>query len=148
MHSPSTPNDPSLPSFQLFEPAWDARDYVPSLLLLGLASPLGFSVLAYPVCLAVLGIYWGLPPLVRLRWPTFMKMNILDDLRINAGASLSLFASITALLLQVRAGSIDKFNQLINFQSHNTSISLAVKVHSEFYSRPLVRLLRTVGATA
>ncbi|KAF7328933.1 Alkyl transferase [Mycena venus] len=56
-----------------------------------------------------------------------MKMNILDDLRINAGASLSLFASITALLLQ----------------SHNTSISLAVKVHSEFYSRPLVRLLRT-----
>ncbi|KAJ7640491.1 Decaprenyl diphosphate synthase-like protein [Mycena polygramma] len=56
-----------------------------------------------------------------------MKVNILDDLRINAGASLSLFASITALLLQ----------------SHNTSISLAVKVHSEFYSRPLVRLLRT-----
>jgi hypothetical protein len=93
---------PSTSSFRRFEPEWDARDYIPSLLLLALASPLSFSVLSYPVCLAVLVIYWGVPPLVRLRRPTFMMMNILDDLRINAGASLSLFASITALLLQVR----------------------------------------------
>ncbi|KAJ7086460.1 hypothetical protein B0H15DRAFT_350759 [Mycena belliarum] len=105
----------------------DVRDYIPSIFFLVLVSPLGLSLLAFPTCLVALGVYWGLPPLIRLKWPTFMKMNVLDDLRINAGASLSLFASITALLLQ----------------SHNTSISLAVKVHSEFYSRPLVRLLRT-----
>ncbi|KAJ6582921.1 hypothetical protein DFH09DRAFT_278529 [Mycena vulgaris] len=127
MKSPPTARDTNSASFQLVEPASDARDYLPSLLLLVLVSPLGLSILAYPACLALLVIYFGVPPLVRLRWPTFMKESILDDLRINAGASLSLFASITALLLQ----------------SHNTSISLAVKVHSEFYSRPLVRLLRT-----
>ncbi|KAF8147790.1 hypothetical protein K438DRAFT_459260 [Mycena galopus ATCC 62051] len=103
------------------------RDYIPSLVLIVLLSPLGFTVFTYPTCLVLLAVYWGAPPLVRLRWPTFLATDILDDLRINAGASLSLFASITALLLQ----------------SHNTSISLAVKVHSEFYSRPLVRLLRT-----
>ncbi|KAJ6589001.1 Decaprenyl diphosphate synthase-like protein [Mycena capillaripes] len=127
MQSSPTKNDPSSASFQLVESPRDVRDYIPPLFLLALVSPLGLSILTYPLCLVALGIYCGLPPLVRLRWPTFMKANILDDLRINAGASLSLFASITALLLQ----------------SHNTSISLAVKVHSEFYSRPLVRLLRT-----
>ncbi|KAJ7471916.1 Decaprenyl diphosphate synthase-like protein [Mycena latifolia] len=127
MQSPPPTSDPSSASFQLVVPARDVRDYLPPLLLMALVSPLGLSVLAYPTCLAALGIYWGLPPLVRLRWPTFMKANILDDLRINAGVSMSLFASSTALLLQF----------------HNPSIGLAVMVHSEFYSRPLVRLLRT-----
>jgi hypothetical protein len=148
MQSPLTTNDPSSASFELVKTPWDVRDYIAPVLLVVSLSPLGLSLLAYPACLVVFGIYWGLPPLVRLRWPTFMKANILDDLRINAGASLSLFASITALLLQVsmtECHTLLSLLKLIIIQSHNTSISLAVKVHSEFYSRPLVRLLRTVG---
>ncbi|KAF8147785.1 hypothetical protein K438DRAFT_1867311 [Mycena galopus ATCC 62051] len=118
---------PPTSSFQLVETSRDVRNYIPSLVLIVLLSPLGFAVFTYPTCLVWFAIYWGVPPLVHLRWPTFLATDTLDDLRINAGASLSLFASFTTFVLQ----------------SHNTSISLAVEVHSEFYSRPLVRLLRT-----
>ncbi|KAJ7169206.1 hypothetical protein C8R43DRAFT_982611 [Mycena crocata] len=89
-------------TFQLVETPWDPRGLIPAALLLTLLSPLGFTFLSYWTCLGVFATYWGLPPLLRLRWPTLMETNILDDLRINAGGSVSLFASVTALLLQVR----------------------------------------------
>ncbi|KAJ7754225.1 hypothetical protein DFH07DRAFT_959921 [Mycena maculata] len=69
----------------------------------------------------------GIVALIRLRWPTFNKSNILDDLHIKAGAALSLIGSVTAFLLQ----------------NHNPSISLAMSIHSDFHSRALVRMLRT-----
>ncbi|KAJ7240804.1 Decaprenyl diphosphate synthase-like protein [Mycena rebaudengoi] len=113
--------------FQLKEPVWDPRDAIPSLLLITLISPLGFFVASYTTCLALFVTYWGLPLLIRLQWPIFGSPNILDDLRFNAGASLSLVASMTAFILQ----------------NHNKRISLAMKIHSDLYSRPLVRILRT-----
>jgi hypothetical protein len=95
------PTATSSASFQLVDTPRDVRNYIPSALLFLLLSPLGLSLFTYPMCLTMLSFYWGVPPLVRLRWPTFMQPSILDDLRINAGSSLSLVASITALLLQV-----------------------------------------------
>ncbi|KAF7342659.1 Alkyl transferase [Mycena sanguinolenta] len=123
----SSPTSSASASFQLIESPRDVRDYIPSVLFLVVLSPLGLSFLTYPVCLAALVTYWGLSALVQLRWPTFMKSSILDDLEFNPGASMSFFASITAFLLQY----------------HDTSIGLAMEVHSDFYSRPLARLLRT-----
>ncbi|KDR79578.1 hypothetical protein GALMADRAFT_1245135 [Galerina marginata CBS 339.88] len=113
--------------FNLEPTSFDIRESFRLLGLLILLGPLAFDYLSFQACTIILVASYALPPLIRLRYPRFMEVNILDDLRINAGASLSLFASITALLLQ----------------SHNTSISIAVKFHSEFYSRPLTRLLRT-----
>jgi hypothetical protein len=90
-------------TFQLMEPVWDLRDAIPSLLLIALISPLGFFVASYTACLALFVAYWGLPPLIGLQWPTFGSPNIFDDLRLNAGASLSFVASMTAAILQVIA---------------------------------------------
>ncbi|KAJ7834709.1 putative undecaprenyl diphosphate synthase-domain-containing protein [Mycena olivaceomarginata] len=121
------PTTSSSARFDLAKTQRDVRDCIPLLLLLAMLSLMSVSFFTYAICLTVIGIYWGAPPLVRLRWPTFMRTDFLDGLRVNAGASMSLVAATTALLLQ----------------SHNPSISLAIKAHSEFYSRPLVRLLRT-----
>jgi hypothetical protein len=56
-----------------------------------------------PRLVTILGftVYNFFAPMVRILYPTFGRLGILDDLRINAGATLSLFASITALFLQV-----------------------------------------------
>ncbi|KAH9481056.1 Isoprenyl transferase [Psilocybe cubensis] len=56
-----------------------------------------------------------------------MRNDIISDLRPQIGAAMSLFASGTALILE----------------AHHPSISVAVQTHSEFYSRPLTRLLKT-----
>lgn len=140
------PTTSSSARFDLAKTQRDVRDCIPLLLLLAMLSLMSVSFFTYAICLTVLGIYWGAPPLVRLRWPTFMRTDFLDGLRVNAGASMSLVAATTALLLQVWAGrTLPSFAEPNLLQSHNTSISLAIKAHSEFYSRPLVRLLRTVG---
>ncbi|KAH9481054.1 hypothetical protein JR316_0005573 [Psilocybe cubensis] len=56
-----------------------------------------------------------------------MRNDIISDLRPQIGAAMSLFASGTGLILE----------------AHHPSISIAVQTHSEFYSRPLTRLLKT-----
>ncbi|KAF7342539.1 Alkyl transferase [Mycena sanguinolenta] len=114
--------------FQLVEAPCDVRDYIAPTVLVMLLSPLGLSLFTYRLCLTALGIYWGGPALVRLRWPTFMKASILDDVQIDLGMTPSVFASLTAILLQY----------------HNPSIGLAIDVHSDVHSRPLARFLRTL----
>jgi len=86
---------------QIQEPVSDIRDWFGPLILLTLVSPLCFSWLSWFTSLLGIATYYGLPSLVRLRYPTFMRPNILDDLRIDAGASLGHLAIATALLLQV-----------------------------------------------
>ena len=88
-------------ALQIQEPIYDIRDLLGPFILLTLLSPLCFYWLSGSTALLGITAYYGLPSLVRLRYPTFMRPNILDDLRINGGASLSLLASFTALLLQV-----------------------------------------------
>ncbi|PPQ78863.1 hypothetical protein CVT25_002431 [Psilocybe cyanescens] len=124
--SGSTESDGST-FFGLMPKALDIRSSFRLVLLLVILSPLYRGYFTYRTCFAVVVASYAGPAIIRTRYPRFMEVNILDDLRIEAGATLSLFASITALLLQ----------------AHNTSISIAVKFHSEFYSRPLTRLLRT-----
>ena len=88
-------------ALQIPEPIPDIRDWFGPFILLTLVSPLCFSWLSWSTSLLGVTAYYGLPSLVRLRYPTFMRPTILDDLRIDGGASLSFLGSITALLLQV-----------------------------------------------
>ncbi|KAF7342576.1 DUF2236 domain-containing protein [Mycena sanguinolenta] len=108
------------------ESTGDARDYIPSVFLFVLASPLCLALFTYPFCLVALGIYWAVPVVVRLRWPTFMKARIAED-PINGGALMNLLGSFTAFLLQY----------------HNPTISIAMNIHSDIRSAPLARLLHT-----
>ncbi|KAF7334704.1 Alkyl transferase [Mycena venus] len=112
--------------FHPIESGWDIRDFILSLSVLLLASQLGLYF-ALPTYVAFLASRWCLLRLIRLRWPTFNRPDILDDLHFKPGACLSLAGSMTALLLQ----------------NHDPHISLAMKIHSDFYSRPLARMLRT-----
>jgi hypothetical protein len=86
-------------SFIVEESPVDIRYYIHSAILF-------FYLLWWtpiPRLVTILGftVYNFFAPMVRIRYPTFGRLGILDDLRINAGATLSLFASITALFLQV-----------------------------------------------
>ncbi|PPQ81724.1 hypothetical protein CVT25_013448 [Psilocybe cyanescens] len=113
--------------FRIIKMPFDIRSSFRLVGILILASPLCLDCFAFRTCLAILVGSYIFPSIIRLRYPHFMEDNIIDDLRIQAGATLSLFASTTALLLE----------------THHTSISIAVQSHTEFYSRPLIRLLRT-----
>lgn len=97
------PDDPTF--FGLTPTPFDVRDNFRLVGLFIFLSPFGLSFLTIRACVAILVGLYAVPPIIRLRYPRFMEVNILDDLRINAGASLSLFASITALLLQVESHS-------------------------------------------
>lgn len=86
----------------LSAPITEPRRLVGFFVMLAMVSPISYiPVLSWKVCLAIIAARFALPPIIRLRYPHFMRINVLDDLRINAGATLSLFASITAPLLQV-----------------------------------------------
>jgi hypothetical protein len=99
-----TPGPSSL-TFIVEKPPRDIRDYIYSITFL-------ICLLFCPqiprlIALAAFTTYCALPALIRLRYPTVGKLGILDDLRTNEGATLSLFASITALFLQVKLPVMD-----------------------------------------
>ncbi|KAJ7074758.1 putative undecaprenyl diphosphate synthase-domain-containing protein [Mycena amicta] len=103
------------------------RAHIPRFIFLALVSPLRLNIIDYSSCAAILLLSYGVPPLVRLWWPLFMTKSILDELDTGTGAMLGLCGSFTAILLQIQ----------------DPRIAFAVKTHAGFYSRPLVRLLRT-----
>ncbi|KAJ7512250.1 hypothetical protein B0H11DRAFT_2182634 [Mycena galericulata] len=125
--------------FKVVEPTWDLRDFVPSLLLLLEAS--SFPRVIHPLRQHLYCPLWpvlGLPPLIRLRWPTFDEATIVDDLHIKAGASLSLAGLVTALILQlIELHSFYTATDDVEYQNHHPSISLAMKMHSDFSLRAL-----------
>lgn len=87
--------------FDLAPSSFDIRSSFRLCLLLAIFSPLCGGYISYTTCLLVIVVSYAAPVIIRIWYPHFMHVNILDDLRIQAGATLSLFASITALLLQV-----------------------------------------------
>lgn len=109
------------------QPPLDLREWLLPLVGLAVGSPLCLNLIGYTACSLALLACVAFPRLVRLAFPNFMTVNILDDLRLQAGLTLSLCGAYTALILQ----------------THNPSIALALKNHSATYTKLLPRLLRT-----
>ena len=106
-------------ALQIQESVSDIRDWLGPLILFTLLSPLCRCWLSWTTSLLVVTTYYGLPPLIRRRYPTFMKPNIFDDIRIDGGAALSLLGSVTALILQVSSSLfIQQQDALLNRETY------------------------------
>lgn len=92
---------PDVEYFQVETTPFDLRSTLHVAVILALVSPVCLNYFAFRTCLVILAGYHAFPSAVRLYYPQFMKGNIISDLRLQAGATLSLFASGTALLLEV-----------------------------------------------
>jgi hypothetical protein len=99
--------------FALSTPDLDIREWFGPSLLLIILSPLCTSILSwYQLALLAVGRLC-LPPIIRQRYPHFMRTDVLEELRIRAGGALSLCGSITAFILQVRLSFFCKRLELI-----------------------------------
>ena len=121
--------------FAIIPASFDIREKFRLVGLLILLSPVCLNFFAFYACMAILVGSHAVPYIIRLRYPRFMEVNILDDLKPQAGSSMALIASATALLLQVRSFARQSCHRIYISnslrQSHNTSISLAVRLSAK-----------------
>lgn len=85
----------------LCEPCFDIREWIGIALTLLILGPLFTSVLPWRGVTLIFIARLGLPSIVRLKYPQFMRTNTSEELEICSGAILGLSGSITALILQV-----------------------------------------------
>ena len=126
--SNALPDDPTF--FALAPRLFDVRESFRLIGLLILLSPLCLKFLTFRACVGVFVSSYVIPAIIRLRYPRFMAVNVVDDLGIQFGCCMSLIASFTALFLQVSSqytdlGASHSYKFPLG-QAHNTSIGSAV----------------------
>src|SRR6266567_7885797 len=96
--APNAPPD-DVTFFAIIPASFNIRENFRLVGLLILLSPVGLNFFAFYACMAILVGSHAVPYIIRLRYPRFMEVNILDDLKPQAGSSMALIASLTAVLL-------------------------------------------------
>jgi hypothetical protein len=98
-HNP-LPDDSTF--FGITPTTFDIREHLRLIGVLIFLSPLGLKFLTFQACAGIFVGSYVIPVIIRLKYPRFMDVSIVDDLRIEPGGSKGLIASITVVLLQVR----------------------------------------------
>lgn len=88
--------------FGITPTTFDIRDHLRLIGVLILISPLCLKFLTFQACAGIFVGSYVIPAIIRLKYPRFMDVIIIDDLRIEPGGSKGFIASITVVLLQVR----------------------------------------------
>lgn len=115
------------PNLEVHDRPFDAREWLLPSIGLAICSPICFNLFSYTTCQLLAAFCLLLPSLARLAFPNFLKTDIIEDLRIGGGLTLSFVAAQAAIILQL----------------HHPVIAFAIQHHRGFHTRQLSRWTRT-----